>query len=106
VRVDLMAADGGSDWAKGWVILIDKNNNREQDAGDDIIFSHGPLPGGIAVEPRFGGSAVKYLAYNGTGRTQAGSFAFIHDGRVMRKIVINFLGRPRACNPVTDGAAC
>jgi type IV fimbrial biogenesis protein FimT len=106
VRVDLMPAGGESDWAKGWVIFVDKNNNREQDAGDEIIFSHGPVPGGIAIEPRFGGSAVKYLAYNGTGHTQAGSFSFSQNREVMRKIIINFLGRPRACNPKTEGDAC
>jgi type IV fimbrial biogenesis protein FimT len=113
-RVDLVPAGDGTDWTKGWVVFIDQNNNHKSDAGDKIIFSHGPVPDGIIIKADFNDSSAQYLAYNGTGRTrinansqtaQAGHFSFTLDKNV-RKIILNFLGRPRVCNPDVDATAC
>ncbi len=112
-RVDLVPADA-TDWAKGWIVFVDENDNQKPDTGDQIIFSHGPAPNGIAIAAAFGGAQVKYVAYNGTGRTrtnassqtpQAGHMSFTM-GEQVRKIVINFLGRPRVCNPDVDSDNC
>lgn len=114
VRVDLVPAGDGTDWTKGWIVLIDHNRNQRADAGEQIIFSHGPVPKGIVIKSAFTDSKVQYLAYNGTGRTrtnansqtpQLGSWSFTLDDQV-RRIIINFLGRPRACNPGVDTATC
>jgi type IV fimbrial biogenesis protein FimT len=113
-RIDLVPAGDGTDWAKGWVVLIDRNGNQKADAGDQVIYLHGPAPDGITIKSAFTDSKVQYLAYNGTGRTrtnansqapQAGSWLFAIDQQE-RKIVVNFLGRPRVCNPQTDPATC
>lgn len=113
-RVDLVPADSGSDWTKGWIVFIDKNGNQRPDAGEKIIFSHGAVPKGLIIKAAFTDSKAQYLAYNGTGRTrtnassqtpQTGTFSFVLDDRV-RKIKINFLGRARVCNPDVDGSAC
>lgn len=112
-RVDLVPADA-TDWAKGWIVFVDENNNQKPDTGEQIIFSHGPAPNGIAIAAAFGGAKVKYIAYNGTGRTrtngnsqqvQSGHMSFTM-GEQVRKIVINFLGRPRVCNPDVDSDNC
>lgn len=114
-RVNLATADPGSNWENGWVVFVDHNENLKPDAGDEIIFERGPVRGGIAISPNLNGSALKYLSYNGTGRTRtdassqtplAGNFSFIVDGNPKRKIIINFLGRPRVCNPATDKDTC
>jgi type IV fimbrial biogenesis protein FimT len=114
-RVDMMPLDGGSDWTKGWIVFADNNDTRKPDIGDEIIFTHGPAAGGLAIEDNIKGSEVKYLAYNGTGRTQSnesgqaprfGSFFFSRDGKVMRKIKINFLGRASICTPAANNDSC
>jgi type IV fimbrial biogenesis protein FimT len=113
MRVDFIAADG-ADWASGWIVLIDQNGNQKADPGEQIIFSHGPAPAGMTIKSSFTDSKRPYLAYNGTGRTrtnansqtpQLGSWSFSLDDHA-RRIVINFLGRPRVCNPKIDTTTC
>lgn len=107
--VKLAAADPRSRWENGWIIFVDHNDNDERDGADETIFEHGPLPGGLTITPRFSRSVLKYLSFNGSGRMRTdshsqplGSFSFIADGDTRKKITINFLGRPRVCNPATD----
>jgi type IV fimbrial biogenesis protein FimT len=108
-RVDLVPVDG-VDWAKGWVVFIDRNNNQKPDPGEKLIYSRGPVSQGMTIKSTFTDSSKPYLAYNGTGRTrinansqtpQLGTVSFSLDQQV-RRIKLNFLGRPRACNPETD----
>ena len=113
--VHLSTADGGIDWRKGWVVFVDSNGTGQPDAGDEVIFKHDEVPNGMIIEPKFTSKSVKYLTYNGNGRTQingsnsapqAGSFLVTLDSQIERKIVINFLGRARVCNPLTESATC
>ncbi|WP_420476362.1 GspH/FimT family pseudopilin [Noviherbaspirillum sp. ST9] len=114
IRVDMVPAGEEGDWAQGWVVFIDKN--RDQRAGDKdvIIFRHGPAPKGMHITARLTDSTVQYLAYNGAGRTrthdngyrtQFGTFTFELESKV-RKIKLNFIGRPRICNPEIDTDTC
>lgn len=111
-RVDLVPLDA-ADWSKGWIVFVDRNNNQRPDPGEQIIFSHGPVPDGIKIRSVLTDSTVQYLAYNGSGRTrtnassqspQFGTWSFIQDKQI-RRIKVNFLGRPRTCNPDQD-ATC
>jgi type IV fimbrial biogenesis protein FimT len=113
IRVDLVPADG-ADWANGWQVLIDRNGNQRADPGERIIFSHGPVSKDIAIKSSFTDSKSLYLAYSPTGRTrtnansqtpQLGAWSFSLDHHA-RRIVINFLGRPRVCNPEADATTC
>ena len=108
-RVDLVPLDGG-DWSKGWTVFVDKNNNQVVDAGDEVIFSHGPTSKNLIVKSALTDSSVPYLAYGGTGRSrthasgqtpQFGTISFTLD-RQVRRIKLNFLGRARLCNPEKD----
>jgi type IV fimbrial biogenesis protein FimT len=112
-RVDLVPADA-ADWAKGWIVFIDRNNNQKADTDEKIIFAHGPAPSGISIQSALTDSQVKYIAYHGSGRTrtnassqspQIGTISFTI-GEQVRRIKINFLGRPRVCNPVVESATC
>lgn len=114
VRVDMVPADESGDWAKGWVVFIDGNHNRRPDSGDTVIFTHGPAPKGMQITAKLTDSTVQYLAYNGTGRTrthangyrtQFGTFT-LEMGNKVRKIKLNFLGRPRICNPEAEKTSC
>lgn len=113
-RIDLVPAGDGMDWTRGWVVLQDRNGNRLMDETDDIVFVHGAAPKGMTIQDRFSGAAPYYFAYNGSGygRThgssqaaRAGSWTFLL-GDESRKIIINFTGRPRLCNPDTEPADC
>ncbi|MGH8808017.1 MAG: GspH/FimT family pseudopilin [Noviherbaspirillum sp.] len=113
-RVELVPVEAGGDWAKGWAVFVDGNDNQKPDAGEQVIYTQGPLPGGISIEARMTDSTKQYLAYQGTGRTrtnansqtpQYGSFLFTLDEQ-RRKININMLGRARVCNPDVDKSTC
>lgn len=108
-RVDLAPADG-VDWAKGWVVFVDSNNNQIADAGEQVIFSHESVSHKMMIKSDFTDSAKPYLAYNAAGHTrtnassqapQFGTISFALDDQV-RRIKLNFLGRPRSCNPAND----
>jgi type IV fimbrial biogenesis protein FimT len=112
-RVDLVPADA-NDWNKGWVVFVDANDNQRPDRGEQIIFSHGPVSRDVVVQSVLTDSKSKYLSYNGSGRThtnassmtpQFGHLSFTTDEHA-RKIIINFLGRPRICNPSIDKSSC
>lgn len=109
-RVDMAPADGAN-WAKGWIVFINKTNDTTLgfDTGDKLILSHAAIPDGITVSTAFTDSATQYIAYNGTGRTrtnansqqpQLGTITFTQ-GNQVRRVRIPFLGRARVCDPAT-----
>jgi type IV fimbrial biogenesis protein FimT len=114
LRVDLVPAGNGTSWNDGWVVFIDRNGNQRPEQGETVIFMHDPVGNDLSITPRFTDSKVQYIAFNGTGRTrtnansqtsQSGNW-LLELGKQSRKVVINFLGRPRVCNPQDDAANC
>lgn len=113
-RVDMVPAGDGTQWGRGWIIFIDENNDLHPDANETIIHTQGALHRDIRITPSFTDSKVQYIAFNGTGRTrtnansqtsQSGNW-LLESGTQSRKLVINFLGRPRVCNPLKEAASC
>jgi type IV fimbrial biogenesis protein FimT len=112
-RVDLIPSDA-NDWAKGWLVLIDTNNNQHFDSGDlSLHRSHGEMKG-LLVESKLRDSKKMYLAFDSSGRPrsadspqvpQFGSFIF-SVGTQRRKIIMSFLGRVRLCDPDKKAATC
>jgi len=108
-RVTMAPADVlGSDWNKGWVVFVDKNDNRRPDADEEIIFQQGPVASGISIRYGFSASpGAAYIAYNGAGRScSANNSQAAHWGSLSvllgeqaRHIKINMLGRVRLCDP-------
>jgi type IV fimbrial biogenesis protein FimT len=107
--------EGGTDWAKGWVVFVDANGNRRPDAGEPRLFQRGPLARGTTVASAFSSGAMPvYLAYNGAGRSCSASNSLaarwgtlsLARGSDVRNIKINMLGRLRVCDPATDPANC
>lgn len=116
LRVDMVPADAdATDWTQGWVVFVDGNDNQKPDAGERIIQKHEQVPDGIEIDSKFTDpGATKYIAYNGTGRTQSnagsqsaqsGTVSFTLDASVKR-IKLNFIGRLRVCNPATEPLTC
>lgn len=113
-RVDLVPAGDGTDWSKGWVVLVDANANQRADAGEEVIFSQETVSSKLRIESAFTDSSVQYLAYAGSGRTrtnassqtaQLGAWMFTL-GEQRRRLVISFTGRPRICTPTDASWRC
>lgn len=108
-RVDMVPTDG-SDWKKGWTVFVDENGNQKPDSTEKIIFVHGPLPNDMTITSTFEAATSPYLAYNANGNTRSNASAqaprygswTLTMGRESRKIVINFIGRPRVCVPTVN----
>ncbi|RBA23939.1 type IV fimbrial biogenesis protein FimT [Herminiimonas fonticola] len=114
VRVDMVPAGDGTKWTNGWVIFVDEDNNQRPDTNETIIYSHGELHRDVRITPSFTDSKVQYIAYNGTGRTrtnansqtaQSGNW-LLEAGAQSRKVVLNFLGRARVCDPNKEASSC
>lgn len=114
VRVDMVPTGDGKKWSNGWIIFIDENNNQRPDKNETIIYSHDELHRDIRITPSFTDSKVQYIAFNGTGRTrtnansqtsQSGNW-LLEAGSKSRKVVINFLGRARVCDPDKEASSC
>lgn len=105
--VHLVPADGVN-WTSGWVVLVDRNRNQRPDAGEEVLARYPAPPRGVAIADALTGGARHYLAYAGSGRSSAaigngqhyGHFSFSSSAG-QRLIVINALGRARACIPVS-----
>lgn len=114
MRVDLVPAGDGADWSKGWVVFIDDDGDQTPGPGERIIYSHGPVAAGISIKSAFTDSKRNYIAYTGSGRSrtnanaqspQVGSWSLLIDS-TSRRIKVNFLGRPRVCNPEIEKSTC
>ncbi|MDB5757305.1 MAG: pilus assembly protein FimT [Burkholderia sp.] len=108
----VMLVPAGDGWGSGWVVAIDRNANLQYDAGDELLYSHAPPAADVTIAGSFTDNSRSYLAYGAggqsrsrTGAAQAGSWQF-SCGSQHRKIVINFVGRPRSCNPDTGKPPC
>lgn len=112
-RVDLVPAGERRSWQDGWVVFIDDNGNQYPDKGETIVQTYAAVDRDMRITASFTDSKVQYVAYDGSGRTrtnassqtaQSGNWR-LELGDQARKVVINFLGRPRVCNPDKD-ASC
>ncbi len=112
-RIDIvpLVAD---DWGRGWVVLVDANNNQRADPGETVIHSGFRPATPLDIVAKLTDNKRAYLAFGAGGRPrtassaaqpQFGSFTF-RRGSEQRRLVLGFLGRVRSCDPVRDGAAC
>ena len=112
MRVDLVPMQD-KNWASGWQVLIDADNNQLANAGDIVLHTGPTPPPGLRIDARLRDPKF-YLAFDPSGRPrsasssalpQIGSLVFTL-GNEQRKIIISFLGRVRSCDPVRGGSAC
>jgi type IV fimbrial biogenesis protein FimT len=113
VVVIMAGGPDGKDWTRGWTVFIDRDGDRRPGPADEIIAVHGPLHRNISTAYGFTTSAPPYyIAYNGAGRScsdtntaasRLGTLS-LFDGPLVRRIKINMLGRPRACDPARDSS--
>ena len=113
-RVDLVPAGGRSDWRDGWIVFVDEDGNQRPDSGEAVVRNYPAVDREMRIIASFTDSKVQYVAFTGSGRTrtnagsqtaQSGNWR-LELGDQSRKIVINFLGRPRVCNPDREPETC
>ncbi|MCM0043011.1 MAG: GspH/FimT family pseudopilin [Burkholderiaceae bacterium] len=104
-RVDLEPVSPAG-WSAGWRVVAD--------GGRTVIRSGPGLPASLAVSASLSDMSRAYLAFAPSGRPrtdksasapQFGSLTF-RLGDQRRKIIINFLGRARQCDPDRDRTTC
>lgn len=108
-RVDLMPIDG-TDWRSGWVIFVDANNNHRLDVEEKIVHTHSPLSPRLTVASHLHDRSVPTIAYDANGRSRTNANNQVPQvGHLeltlaahRRRIILNFMGRPRLCDPATD----
>ena len=115
-RVTLMPQDAaGIDWTAGWLVFVDSNANQSLDPAEQPIFQQGPVSPGISIKFAFStGAGRQYIAYNMAGRScTSGSSLAAHwgtlslfQGKEIRRIKINMLGRVRVCDPTLQPRSC
>lgn len=115
VRVDMVPADATSaDWSKGWTVFVDANSDQVLDVSEKVIYTHGPMPDGMTVDVSSLGAAPLYIAYRATGENRTGTKIANQKGGTIkfalddhqRNVILNFLGRPRVCDPVKEPLTC
>ncbi len=112
-RVDLLPAVKGN-WSAGWRVVIDANNNQVVDAGELVLREGEPPSTGVAVSAGLRDGDRAYLAFDPSGRPRSAGSAMLPQfgtltfraGEQRRKLIINFLGRARLCDPDLGAAAC
>lgn len=87
-----MGPPQGNDWRQGWQIRIDNN---------EVVMTRPALDAGIDVSTTASHGRVRYLA-NGQAAA-SGTWSFT-GGTAERRVIINFLGRIRICDPVPPGS--
>ena len=91
------------DWAQGWIVFQDRNNNGKVDAGERIWSREQPMIGSVRLT---GNTMIKdYVSYTSFGRAetlsgafQAGTFTVCSkapNSADAFTVVINNMGRPR-----------
>lgn len=108
-RVDLVASDG-IDWRNGWTIFVDADEVVPASQPKKIIHVHASLPPRLAITSVLRDRSSPYIAYTGNGRSRINSNSQVPQvghlqltlGAQQRRIILNFVGRPRLCNPAVD----
>lgn len=98
---DQLSCTTADDWAQGWLVFADANENASVDAGEAVIQVYQPLEGTTLVGNTLVTDYISYVADGTTKKTDGG----FQNGTVSlcrppvgRSIVINKAGRVRVEN--------
>lgn len=92
-------AGSGSDWAAGWIVWADNNNNGSLDAGEVIIKYVAPLAGGVSLAATGPSSvsAMEYLPFGGHSSGSTWTFTLCSPGDTAgRTVTVPITGRASA----------
>ena len=103
---DGIACTDGPDWSSGWIAFLDRNVNRERDAGETLIASEMALPGQVRLRSSVGRTRI---VFQGNGGNAGSNVTFtLCDGRGpsrAKTLVLNNQGRLRHGTPSANALA-
>ncbi|MCJ0762804.1 GspH/FimT family pseudopilin [Variovorax terrae] len=104
-RVTVQPASG-TNWAAGWVVYVDLNNNGSYDSGSDTLISQsGAVHSALTITGKNGGAVPANLSFDSRGFLQGNAgtrLVFSSADTARQKHVIVYLtGRARLCDPST-----
>ncbi|MDH5835551.1 GspH/FimT family pseudopilin [Luteimonas kalidii] len=100
------ACDGSTDWSGGWMMFLDRDGNREPDAGEDILRAEsGPMSRSLRLLGTTGRPQLRYMPDGRSAGTNLTISVCNGDGILLGAVIVNNAGRPRTFRPTTP-AAC
>ena len=103
---DGQACGEGFDWSHGWIAFLDRNANRERDAGETLLVHQQALPGKVQLHSTSGRTRI---VFQGNGGNAGSNVTFtLCDGRGPAKaetVVLNNRGGLRYGTPKPEAAA-
>ena len=108
-RVDLVPVDG-VDWRNGWSIFVDADDHDSSATVQKIIQRHTSLTPRLTITTALHDRSSPYIAYAGNGRSRINANSQVPQvghlelalGNQRRRIILNFIGRPRLCDPANE----
>ena len=109
LRVDLAPIDR-TDWRNGWIIFVNADDHNNTSSAKKIIQHHASLVPRMTVTSALHDRSSPYIAYAGNGRSRVNANSQVPQvghlelalGNQRRRIILNFVGRPRLCNPANE----
>lgn len=96
------ACDAGSDWSGGWMLLLDSNNNRRPDAGDQLLrVDRAPVTRSLNVHSTSGRPLLRYLPDGRSAGSNLTIAVCSPKGALLGTVIVNNAGRPRTSRPGT-----
>jgi type IV fimbrial biogenesis protein FimT len=91
-------ATTGTNWALGWAVFADDNDDHDITAGEALLTIKAPQPASMTIELAGTPSPSRYLTFNPAGESQlnnARTFVFQADGKTQMYLIVNAVGRTR-----------
>lgn len=95
-----------ADWSGGWIVFIDRDGDRQRQAGEKIVQQHPPLGGKVRLRSTAGRKRIVFQAYGGNAGSNV-TFTLC-DGRgpaQARTLVLSNGGRMRYGTPSAKAIA-
>lgn len=97
---DGQTCSNGSDWSNGWILFIDANNNRQSDAGDEIVRTELRGNGdGLRIKSSNGRNKLRYRSTGSSAGTNLTISICGRSNNLLGQVIVNNIGRPRSARP-------
>jgi len=104
--IDGIACRNGPDWSGGWIAFLDRDGDRERNAGESLIVTESALSGNVRLRTSVGRTRI---VFQGNGGNAGSNVTFtLCDGRGparAKTLVLNNAGRLRHGTPSAASVA-
>ena len=98
---DGATCEASTDWSHGWMLFLDEDGNRRPDARDEILrVDLEPTSRHLRVVSTTGRQQLRYLPDGRSAGTNLTLSICGKDGRVLARVIVNNMGRPRSERPM------